>query len=371
MYGNYPKKKGALEEYFMELTRQCNQLRFKTVFLFSDYPPRHILRLYNSEGADTVVAPQTDKRLDLPIIFQFAHIFRQIRPALINISFGMTSFNALLGARLIGLDNVVWTKHSFDLDGPKFKQRSGFRKYLSLSRIQGLLSKRIIAVSNAMKEELRLYGIPDSKIHKVYLGINLQRFRNCRLKPSILKEFGLRNEHKVISAISQARPEKGLEYLIRAIPEIARTHSNLRVLIVGGGPLTHELEKLSERLNFKENVVFCDVRDDVENIVALSRLTVLPSLTEGLGLSILESMAGGRPVVATNVGGIPEVITDGMTGYLVEPRNERALAERVIGLLTDDELLERMSLQCLAEAEKYDVKQGAAETIAVYDKVIK
>jgi glycosyltransferase involved in cell wall biosynthesis len=119
-----------------------------------------------------------------------------------------------------------------------------------------------------------------------------------------------------------------------------------------------------------ENIIFCGVRNDVENIIAISEFTVLPSLTEGLPLALLESMALGRPAITCNVGGIPEVITDGENGFLIPPRDEYALADRIITLLSNAEILRKMEQVATERAQNFNIDAGVKNTIIVYKEMI-
>ena len=136
------------------------------------------------------------------------------------------------------------------------------------------------------------------------------------------------------------------------------------------GPLTESLQALARELGVSDYVIFCGVRNDVEHILSISDFTVLPSLTEGLGLALLEAQAAGRPVVASNVGGIPELITHGVNGLLVGPHDVRGLVDAIGLLLKDGALLQRMGRQSADRAELFDVRRGVAQTISLYEELI-
>lgn len=366
VYGNFPKKKGSMEEYYLALTRKLNQIGFKSIFIFTDDIDDALKKFYDEVGAEIIVMPGTNKRFDLPLIFKYQRLFRKIAPVLVNVNFGRTSFNALVAARFARINNTVWTKGSFYEKGPFYQPVPKIRIFTSLIFLAGWLSKKIMVISEGLRKELLLYDLPASKIVRIYRGINLERFKSQKISSSFLHEFRINKEDRVVACISQARHEKGLEYLLRAMPSVIGKFSRLKLLIVGGGPLTNSLKKLAEELNVADHVVFCGVRNDVEKIINISEFTVLPSLTEGLGLVTLESLACGKPVVASNVGGIPEVVVDGETGFLVPPRDEHALADKINYLLSDSNLLKKMKDKCLARAQQFDVNVGAAKTVELY-----
>lgn len=369
-YGGSPKKRGSLEEYFLLLTRELCKRGFETVFVFNRKITDELEKLYVDAGAKIIVAPSTEKRFDPFFILKTCQLFFNLRPVLVNFHFGRTCFNATIAARLCGISNTVWTKHSFNENGPFYRQLPMYKKMRSLIFLQGCMTKQILAVSEGLKKELLLYNLPNKKITRIYLGVNLARFSTSISTKTSFQELKIEDYHRVVACISQARQEKGLEYLIRAVPMVTEKINNLKVLILGGGPLTTDLKVLSKDLGVAGNILFCGVRNDVENIVALSELTVLPSLTEGLPLALIESVACKKPVIATKVGGIPEVITDEENGILVPPKDEVALAEAMIKLLSDQHRLRRMANACPGKAIQFDVRKGVEETINLYKTLI-
>ncbi len=370
IFGGSPKKKGSIEEYYFELTRQLNNKGYKTVFIFDREITPQLEYLYNQINAEIIILPNVKGRIDFQFIKSFRTLVKKLDPAIVNVVFGNTGFNAIVASHLAGIHNTVWTRGSFNEYGPFYCKVSFFKRVCSIIFCTGLLAKRIIAVSKGLKKEMLMYYLPDSKIKQIYRGINLKRFSPKFDFNVIYNEFGLKEGDRVASVVSQARPEKGLEYLIEAIPIITKKYDNFKLLIIGGGPLTNSLKQLCAQLNIEKNVVFCGVRNDVEQIMSISEFSFLPSFTEGLPLVSLESIASGKPVVATNVGGIPEVIQNGVTGFLVPPKDSYALAEKALQLLSNKELLIKMKKFCIAKAAQFDVKQGAAKTVELYEEII-
>jgi glycosyltransferase involved in cell wall biosynthesis len=141
----------------------------------------------------------------------------------------------------------------------------------------------------------------------------------------------------VVAVVAGLNNQKGHRYLFEAIPSVARRHPQILFLLVGDGHLRESLKTLARELGISRHVEFLGMRHDVPSILQMSDLFVLPSLFEGMPLSVLEAMAAGKAVVATDVDGTKEVVVDGETGYLVPPRNAEQLARRIDDLLSDDD----------------------------------
>ena len=371
VYGGSPKKRGSLEEYFLLLASELHRRGYASIFVVNrDFDPA-LMRLYERHYAHVVIVPDSERRVDVAVIERMIRLFRVTRPSLVNFHFGSLTANGLLAARLSGISNTVWTKHSFFAEGPYFMQMPQWRKWLSSIQFQGRLARKIVAISDGLKREVLLYGLPEEKIERIYLGIDLTRFRSENGSTELALELGIRSGERVIACVGQARQEKGLEHLIRAAKIAAGRKEALRLLLVGGGPLTERLQALAYELGIASQVTFCGVRNDVEKILSLCDFTVVPSLTEGLSLAALESQAAGKPVVGSRVGGIPEVVTDGVTGLLIPPGDDRALADALCRLLDDRLLLRRMSEESLNNSRGFDVEKGVADTVSLYERLIR
>ena len=199
----------------------------------------------------------------------------------------------------------------------------------------------IVANSNAVRNHLTVRGIPDKKITVIYNGIDTirsagpqaSRLQNVSdLAPSISENT------RLITLVANLRhPVKNVPMLLRAAKQVIDHDDNTNFVIAGEGELRQELEGLAVRLGVERNTHFIGRCDDVPALLAASYACVLTSSAEGFSNSIIEYMAAGKPVVATNVGGAAEAVVEGETGYLISSDDDNALAERLIELLDDSE----------------------------------
>jgi glycosyltransferase involved in cell wall biosynthesis len=182
----------------------------------------------------------------------------------------------------------------------------------------------------------------------------------------------LREGPATIGAVGRLAPVKGHEYLIAAVKHLQDRGIAVRAEIVGSGPRRAQLEQLAERLGVIESLAFLGWREDVRAHHAHWDVFVAPSLYEGFGLATLEAMGSGLPVVASAVGGLAELVEDGTTGFLVAPRDEHSLADRLHRLLEDEALRTQMGSAGRDRAGAAFTEAGMAEQIAsVYDRLLK
>ena len=171
--------------------------------------------------------------------------------------------------------------------------------------------------------------------------------------------------------VASFKPAKGHAYLIRAVREARDMLPNLKLLIVGDGPLKPQIERLVKRMGLEKTVVFLGKRSDAVKFLWLCDIFVLPSVSEGLGLAAIEAMAAGRPVVATRVGGIPEAVRDGVDGLLVPPRDPEALARAIVTLARDEGLRRRMGEAGRRRArEEFSVEEAARRYEEFYLEIL-
>jgi glycosyltransferase involved in cell wall biosynthesis len=210
---------------------------------------------------------------------------------------------------------------------------------VTLARFVCRRADMVRCVSSSLMRTAVNMGIPPSRLVYLPSRVDTEVFspRQATAWRSAIREELCAEQSKVVLFVGTFSLHKGVKYLIGAMPQIVRQHPDVKLVLVGSGPLETRLRELVQRLGVTESVVFVGRRshDQMPQVVAAADVLVLPSLNEGLPRVILEAMATGLPVVATSVGGIPELVADGRTGLLVRPADEGALADAVCRVLAD------------------------------------
>lgn len=220
---------------------------------------------------------------------------------------------------------------------------------------------KVITVSEPMKESLEGKGVPKAKLLCIPNGIDMPE-ANREEGNRIREEIGLPIGKIVLGTVGRLSKEKGHEYLISAIKDI----DNVILLIVGNGPLETKLTGLAIKLKIEDKVVFAGFKPNIYDYISMMDIFVLPSLTEGLPLALLEAMASKKPVIASEVGGIPTVIKDGETGVFIKPKDTVSLKEAIIRLIRDRGLAGKIGFNAKEFVERNFSLEKMAEN---YEKV--
>lgn len=221
------------------------------------------------------------------------------------------------------------------------------RKLRFYNRIERFALRRadlIVAVSNSMKALLTRHGVPAHRIRVIHNAIDPNEAVPDTSSEDIKQRHGLTSNQIVIGVIGRLSPEKGQMNFLRAMEKTVRRFPDVRALIIGDGDDRATLEGFCREKGLGDHVVFVGYQAKVANYYQILDLLVLPSLSEGLPNTVLEAMSFGVPVLATAVGGVPEIIQNG-NGMMVPPNDPEALAERMIELLGDDVLRQAMGLK--------------------------
>lgn len=238
---------------------------------------------------------------------------------------------ATLPAKFLSLQ-VVWAEHL------------SIKKWLSMNplRIFYVWFSRyveIIVVSQSLRKELEGIGVPKSQIHVFFNGIDEELF--SRSQDALVKGVDLAQlkDRKVVGCVARLHHEKGIDCFLRAAHEILQNDKKIYFFIIGTGEEYPRLLRLAKRLGINEQVFFFGWRDNVVPFLKLMNVFVLPStVRESFGISIAEAMSMEIPVVASRIGGVPELVEEGKTGYLVEPGNSREITQAVMRFLDNEEL---------------------------------
>ncbi len=273
---------------------------------------------------------------------------------IINTHSSTDSWIASIGAWLSGRKcAVVRTRHL----------AIGIRKSLTYT----LLPRKIVTVSEYVRRLFIEQGIRPDKVITIPSGIDLSKFDPSATTGSLRAELGISPGAPVVVVVAILRKDKGHSYFIHAAKEVVEKFPDAKFLIVGDGPQRGNIEALIHELGLKDHVLMLGLRKDIPAVLASSDLYVIPSLREGMGQSTMEAMAMGVPVIASNVGGLPELVIGNETGVLVSPQDSPALAEAMIGLLTDKERAARLAQRAQQSIrENYDIRRTVDKTLDLY-----
>jgi glycosyltransferase involved in cell wall biosynthesis len=267
-----------------------------------------------------------------------------------------------IAGKIAGVPIIISTVHITELRR---------RHHLWLDRFTSRLVDTEICICDAVREfTLKEARISPDKLVSIPNGINLEKFDRQWNREGKRAEFGISSQTKVIGTVSRLSKQKGLEFLLRAVPGILRNVPNSAFIIVGDGELKPQLMQLAKKLGIKDKVIFAGFRKDALEVMNIFDVFVLPSLWEGLPIALLEAMALSKPIVATAVGGCRELVTDGENGFLVEPSEASELSEAITTILTDSELASRMEQNSRKRAEQYTVDKMVEKTENLYEELL-
>lgn len=301
-------------------------------------PPGEMLAEVEDLGLKVLSLPLSgtvDLVYDPWVVLQLARFLRAKRFDILHAHGSKAGLVGRLAALIAGLPVVFFTAHNsiFYAEWPEFKKAAYALAEKGLAR----RTHRVIAVSEALRGELiEREGLKPEQVVAVHNGIDISEFHIAEPRESVRVRLGLPIDRPVVGAVARLVPQKGLRYLIEAAA-LMQTGERPLFVVVGDGPLRAELEAFAAKSGAGGDFVFTGSRNDVPMFLKAFDLLAFPSITEALGVTILEAMAASLPVVATAVGGIPEVVVHGETGILVPPRNAAALAEGIKKILAAPE----------------------------------
>jgi glycosyltransferase involved in cell wall biosynthesis len=317
---------GGAEKELLRLLERIDRSRFEPLAVCPpDGPLRHELERLKVP-VHPMRLPAWRKLRDLPAIpgtiRALARVVKEQRVGLVHVNDYWWGPIGYLAAKRARIPCVVHIRQEIELRRVK----------------QYRLEKpcRLIAVSHGIREVAVSAGIDPARIAVLYSGIDPLKKVDKADRQRIRALHGLSEKQPVIGTVANLFPRKGCEYLIEATAEIAKKIPDIRCLIVGGegdNRYCEALIGLVRERGLEERVIFAGFQDDVFSHLSAMDLFVLPSLMEGFGIVLIEAMAMEKPVVATEVGGVPEIVEDRVTGFLVPPRNAGALSGKILCLL--------------------------------------
>lgn len=362
---------GGVGRNLLLLARYMNRECFELSFALP--PDSHFYYDILKEGVNIFPINLSRNPFDIDNFWGFFQLINIIRKGKFDIIHTHASIGGLFGrliAKLNGCPCVLWTIHGWAFNYPY--GTSVRRRFFKI--IEGICDRftdHYVAVSGDMKEVGVRAGIArPEKIDVIYHGIEVEDFTN---EEGEAKEgLGIAESCPVIGTVGRFEPQKALDDLLKAVKLVKERHPRIQLILVGDGPLKRDLEGLATDLGIRDNVVFAGWKKEVGSYIASMDVFCLSSLWEALGIVLLEAMAAGKPIVATRVGGVPEVVEEGEGGILVPPGRPEELASGIRLLLSSPERRKRMGHYNKEKVKKeFNVEDMIRKYEAMYERIFK
>jgi len=287
-------------------------------------------------GVRILTIPELVRRIyplsDLRAFLKLIRIFREERPHIVHTH---TSKAGLLGrwaARLAGVPVIVHTPHGHVFWGYFNEWKT--KLYIFLERLTATITDRIITLTaQEKKDHLRYHIAHENKFTVIHSGVDLNRFSNVQANGTEMKDkLGIPEQTFVVGTVGRLTAIKGQKYLIEAAKKMLAKQPETVFVFLGDGELMDELKMLATNLGIKDKVRFLGWRPDVAEVMSTFDVFVLPSLNEGMGKVLVEAMALGKPIIASNIGGITDLVIHEENGFLVPHADADAIARSIKSL---------------------------------------
>lgn len=341
-------EQGGAPSIVISTLNHLDKERFKVKLAtgLASKPEEDLIEEAKNKGIELIIIPQLVREVslfnDLIALLKLIKIIRRDKFDIVHTHESKAGILGRVAGKLAGVPVIIHSPH-----GHIFYGYFGYIKttiFILLERFTALFTDKIITLTKKeIEEHLKVKIGNRDKFTFIYNGIELDKFEkvdvNVREKRG---QLSLPLDVSVVATVARLVPVKGHKYLIDAAAEVVKSIPQARFLFIGDGKLREELQEQAENLGLSSNILFLGWRKDVLEILPIIDLFVLPSINEGLGMVLVEAYAFGKPVVATNVGGIPEVVEDKKTGLLTPPKDSKKLAQAIIELLEDPKRAKKM-----------------------------
>jgi len=334
-------------------------------------PQTDMLPSARALGIPVFVVPQLVRDVrpckDVGALLKLIGLIQHGRYDLVHAHTCKAGFLGRLAARHCGVPSVLYSPHGTILQGYFGKTKTAL--FTTLDRVAARYTDRIICLTQHEIQQCLDAGI--GRRHQygfVYNGVDLAAYGARKRDRSAARvALGLADDDRVCVTVGRLVPVKGHRFLLEAVARAQAAVPGLKLLCAGEGPEDKELLRLADRLGLGQHIRFLGFRNDIAEILSACDVFVLPSLNEGLGLVLLEAMASGLPIVATRVGGVPEVVHEKVTGLLVPPRAAGALCDAVVSLFQRPEQMAQMGAKALARVqERFSIEAAVDKLERIY-----
>jgi len=360
------------------LTRGLNPERFSSVLVKGTEDPAegNMMDLAEVKGVKPVLIPSMHREVNLgkdwDAFWKIYGFIKREKPHIVHTHTAKAGALGRLAAKLAGVPIIVHTFHGHTFYG-YFSDREA-SKYLMIERFLSSFTTKVITVSGRGKEDLIKYRVAEpGRVVNIPLGLELEKFLESeKYKGEFRRSLGIGAGELLAGIVARLVPIKGHKYFLEAAKKTLEKMPGVKFVIVGDGELRKELEEYASKLGISGNIVWAGFRSDLERVYADMDVVVLSSLNEGLPVAIIESMTAAKPVVATDVGGVRELVADGETGFVVPAKDPEALAKGVCAVLSDANKMKEMGRKARERAyPRYSIRRLISDIENLYEELIR
>lgn len=339
------------------------------------YPGRKTKEFLKNFSQKIVVIPELKRELnpisDLATFIRLYLLFRRQKFDIVHTHTAKAGALGRVAAFLAGRAIIVHTSHGHNFYGYFGEEIS--KIMVTLERILTHFTDKIVVLTELEKKDLLRFKVAEAKkICLIPPGLELDNYAKANIdKVKVREIFHLQPDETVVGMVARLEPIKGPEYFVEAAKEVVGHFNKTRFIIVGEGSLRQSLEERVKNSGLKERFIFTGWCEDIIEVISIFDILVLPSLNEAVGMVLIEAQSLGVPVIATNVGGIAEIIQDNQTGILVPPRDPQILAGAINSLLVDKQ--KRLAMSEKAKAwvrDKFKAQDMADRISGLYQELI-
>ena len=321
-------------------------------------------------GCEIIYQPRSKGNFDLSSIMRNVKLFRKLKCDVLHCYNDHTS--PLIAAMLTRVPVKIWSKLSMSSYYEQGKSPKGLQKLMLSTWITCLFSNRILSISDmAGKEICEQVGFKD-KIVTVHAPVPIARFVSAK-STGVRERLGINESDIIVTSVGRTIPVKGWDIAITAFSIVYKEVPNAKLLLVGEKNSSEYCQKICQQINqygLVHNVIFTGSRSDIPEILKASNLFILPSRSEGTPAALIEAMAVGLPCIASETGGVPEVIEHERNGLMFQRENADDLAEKIINIISDSKLQAQLSKMAQNNLQKFAIETYVNSVFSHYENLL-
>jgi len=354
---------GGAEELILNMVTRLPRDRYEPIVCCFENPPGPIGPEIAAHGIQVIplgVMPGWRRPFAWWLIVRQ---LRQLRPQIVHTFMLPASLYGRSAAVAASVPIIIGTEVNI------YEQKQ--RHHILIERLLTPRSACVVVSAESVKSAyVRQLGIDADAVRVVYNAVNWERLNATKSPDAVREELGIPNDRLVVGVVATLQDKKGHRVLLEAVARTPGLEA-IWLMLVGDGPMRASLEQYAATLGIKDRVTFCGTRRDLGNVLTAMDVFALPSLWEGLPLALLLAMGASRPVVATRIAGIPEAVTDGDTGFLVEPGDAPALGTALARVCNDAALRTRMGARARAAVrDRFGADAYSAAVVGIYEEFL-